>query len=507
MAIFAIVWEYLTGKSVATDPANRRQAEWPPHPARVFMALAAAWFETGQPEPAGRALHWLESLGDPSLLFPESAFPRDVVDCYVPVNDQESVSGINRVRHARNFPSTWLGGTPCYLVWPEVSESDVATHRDSLAALCHEVTRIGHSSSLVRMWVADELPSSTSMARFDPGQDLPNFHLRKVTEGTIEMLQSQYAQKPPMRPVISLSTGYRRHHETPQPIVNESAFDHDLLILTQVDGPRLPITASLTVTRAMRGAIMSHLQNNIPAWVSGHLPDGQPLQNDNGHLAVLPLPFVGSQHADGHLLGIALAFPRTVTREERGRVLGPLLVNEVGQTLQLELRLGPLGVCVVRKTDWMENRLSLQPDIWTAFPQRSRVWASATPVVLDRYPKSDRRGDHLARRSEVADILSAACERIGLPAPRQVEFGTTSWLAGSPRATRKLRPLRGHPELEIKQAPLGDGFSDYPAKQGSRPQVHVWLSFAEPVLGPVLIGSGRFLGYGLCRPLIPDHHS
>ena len=42
MPSFSFVIEYLTGYAVATDPANREQAEWPPHPARVFMALAAA---------------------------------------------------------------------------------------------------------------------------------------------------------------------------------------------------------------------------------------------------------------------------------------------------------------------------------------------------------------------------------------------------------------------------------------------------------------------------------
>ena len=49
MASLTIAWEYLTGYAVATDPSTRDRAEWPPHPARVFMALAAAWFETEPP--------------------------------------------------------------------------------------------------------------------------------------------------------------------------------------------------------------------------------------------------------------------------------------------------------------------------------------------------------------------------------------------------------------------------------------------------------------------------
>ena len=62
-----IGWEYLTGYCVATDPASRQRAEWPPHPGRVFMALAAAWFETGEDADEGNALRWLENLGDPEM--------------------------------------------------------------------------------------------------------------------------------------------------------------------------------------------------------------------------------------------------------------------------------------------------------------------------------------------------------------------------------------------------------------------------------------------------------
>ena len=83
-----IGWEYLTGCCVATDPANRQRAEWPPHPGRVFMAMAAAWFETGEDEAEGQALRWMEKLGDPELLLPssENVSRREVRTVFVPVN-------------------------------------------------------------------------------------------------------------------------------------------------------------------------------------------------------------------------------------------------------------------------------------------------------------------------------------------------------------------------------------------------------------------------------------
>ena len=59
--MIALGLRYLTKYAVATDLARQRP-EWPPHPGRVFMAMAAAFFEGGS-DPAERvALEWLESV-------------------------------------------------------------------------------------------------------------------------------------------------------------------------------------------------------------------------------------------------------------------------------------------------------------------------------------------------------------------------------------------------------------------------------------------------------------
>jgi CRISPR-associated protein Csb2 len=215
------------------------------------------------------------------------------------------------------------------------------------------------------------------------------------------------------------------------------------------------------------------------------------------------LSFVGSEYADGHLLGAALAFPRAVPRADRGRVLGAFLLEPSGQPKPITLTLGALGVWSLIKRDWMETRLSLQPETWTAHPRGATTWATVTPVVLDRFPKSDPVNERDAWQAEVEGIVVTACERLGLPVPVDVAFGTTCWHRGSPRATVKRRPLRGHPELAEGSASLGDGFPMYPTKgtNGARPQFHMCIRFAEPVIGPIILCTGRFLGYGLCKPL------
>ena len=57
---------YLTGYAVATDLASDA-AEWPPHPGRVFMALAAAYFDGRGGTLEREALQWLEQQPAPSL--------------------------------------------------------------------------------------------------------------------------------------------------------------------------------------------------------------------------------------------------------------------------------------------------------------------------------------------------------------------------------------------------------------------------------------------------------
>ena len=56
--MFGLAIRYLNGWSMAAaDGAKKERPEWPPHPDRVFMALAAAWFETGQDEEEGLSLN------------------------------------------------------------------------------------------------------------------------------------------------------------------------------------------------------------------------------------------------------------------------------------------------------------------------------------------------------------------------------------------------------------------------------------------------------------------
>src|SRR5262245_47130436 len=92
--MFGFGIRYLNGFVAASEPDSRERPEWPPHPARVFLALAAAHFLTGEERAERQALEWIENLPTaPSIVAGEaiSSGWRDhtgaVVTQYVPVND------------------------------------------------------------------------------------------------------------------------------------------------------------------------------------------------------------------------------------------------------------------------------------------------------------------------------------------------------------------------------------------------------------------------------------
>lgn len=562
MTGLTIAWEYLTGYAVATDPSTREEAEWPPHPARVFMAMAAAWFETGEDPAEGAALRWLESLGEPELQVPprEDVAERRLVTVYVPVNDRAGPSAaqlhsaptITRNKQPRSFPRCFVGSRVCALRWPAASGGDA--HADALNCLCERVSRIGHSSSLVRMWVTEDGEEQTNACAFVPEPVGAEFRVRRVAPGLLESLDQQFGEKPrerrallesriaaleaekkgikgkggkerkvaldadirrhseeldqvvvrdPVRPRIGLWTGYRRAVK-PNGLPATSILDADVLVLTACQGTeRISVHSTLAVSAAMRNVVMreSGVQP-VPRWVSGHEEGGEPDRSGAGHMAVLPLGFVSRDqvHADGSLLGVALAFPQNVDRGERGRVLGPVLVDEHGEPKPVRLTLGRWGVWDLRLAEPTDDRATVRVETWTAGDGGAMRWCSATPVVLDRFPKADRAIDREGWEDEVAAIIRQSCASMRLPVPKEVAIGTTSWLHGSPRAMTKQRRLRD--EAIDSTALTGDGFPGYSRRRGSagRPQVHVMLEFDVPVVGPVAIGAGRYRGYGLLKP-------
>lgn len=519
--MFALGIRYLNGWAMATHPADRNRAEWPPHPDRVFMALAAAHFETDGDKEERAALEWLEKQGeeryDEPRVTASDCLLREVVTSFVPVNDDVSPFedekkgklaqpiqgiGIRRKRRPRSFPIAIPDDPVVFLLWPGATPTKC--HLAAMETLCAKVTSIGHSASLVQMWVE----STSQSARWEP-QDavVSELRLRVPYHGRLAELEQcfnkksvdefaaiehelqkakgkrktelrkikkeRFGNEPPraLRPVSRLWKGYVSVAKpSPEGDIACSAFDRNLLILRRVTGPRLGLESTLQLTEALRDTVMTRCGvQPPPEWISGHTADGSPSQKP--HLAFIPLPHVDHTHADGHLLGAAIAVPRDVPTEEQ-RHLGDVLFDDQGLSCELEIRMGRVGVWKMQFDEGEDTRSTLQTETWTTGRDGAKRWATATPVVFDRHPK---------KPDDAEETLAAACQRVGLPRPKDVILTSVSMFIGVPHARR----------FPLMQRKTG----------GNLHHTHAILTFDQPIVGPMLLGAGRYRGYGLCRPL------
>lgn len=507
---------YLNGFAAGTAPDSHERPEWPPHPARVFMALVAAHFETGADPSERSALQWLETLGPPHIHAP-NASPRASVTHYVPVNDKAgdktdpptapiaSAPSLTRDRQPRTFARVWLEHDTVYIFWPEANPDDA--HRTALQNLCAKVTRIGHSTSLVHMWLAclEEVPPPTHI----PDHDRATVFLRITGAGTLQYLEQIYnrttidewaklkvmsdnpsnrksqqsakrqrKENDPdslpqrRRPEIRIFHGYAHPSTTDtHDTIQGSVFHPHFIVCTfePESGPylHLDLLCTLPLVQHWREAILAH-SNNLPnstrRILSGHDDQGNPLQEP--HLAFLPLAFIGHPHADGHLLGMGLVLPNELPPSDRRHALQAIARVE-------RLTLGRLGTWRIDSSSALGPLHNLRTEVWTAHPHGATHWSTVTPIAFDRHPHHSIQ--------EIAQMIAQAATRIGLPEPREVIVTHVSAHLGVP-------PAYAFPRL--------------PRKDGSqRRHTHAIIVFPTPVRGPVILGAGRFRGYGVCRPL------
>ncbi|WP_187300574.1 type I-G CRISPR-associated protein Csb2 [Mizugakiibacter sediminis] len=531
--MLAIEVELLTGRYAATAHNDRWRAEWPPHPARFFSALVAALHDYDNVDQAEReALLWLERQGAPSLwvdLEPRVG-RRQVQGVYVPVNDitlggdaaireaeaklaeaktpatkrkaeaalekakrkavavdpQPSDKALEtatallperRTRRVRTFPVV-LPETPTFaFLWPTV---DPSPHRASLEQLCARVTRLGHSSSLVRCSVVDR--NFTPM--LVPGDD-GDVVLRVVGCDQLERLEQTYKhhQGVESRALPARSQRYRSASKGTAPTPTaESVFSSDWVLFERVGGPRLVASRGTDLARALRGALIEvHGSQNLPETLSGHTESGPTAQP---HVAFVPLPFVGHEYADGAIMGCALVLPRGLAKNDRELLLHLVAKWEkqrADQRGNLTLAAGTLPPFIVRRVD-LSAKTTLDPARWC---RASTRFVTATPIALDKNPGNLRSNkDGTARKAalEAQQNISDACLRVVGVRPSLVEVSLAPLLPGA-QHVRDFLPWPGRPG------------------RTPRVRVHADIRFEAPVRGPLLLGAGRYFGLGLCLPV------
>ena len=543
---FGIEVNFLTGRYVATAYNNRREGEWPPHPARLFSAMVAAWADRGERESQeSQLMEWLEEQGPPAIAA-SGAEHRRVVSHFVPVNDaavvgtawqerrylqirqlesefdqamalsgdqsrktqsirtrlmksrnvesQVTKAGTTnpstalamfpeqRVRQERFFPSVSPVDPRVTYLWDAVLPDEMRKVLDDLLA---RVTRLGHSSSLVSCRLADSLPEATWI----PGS-ATGTNLRTVQPGQFKELERLFERHGGNGPrslpftVTSYSAGDESPNES-SPLRRPNTAGEWIVFELEYGSRWLPVTRAPELASAMRDTVIRYAATPTPAEVGGIGSDGAPV--DTPHLAFLSLPNVGSRYADGRVMGVVLSIPDGMSEAGRQaiyRAVGTWERDSADHRLTLRLANEGVKVRLKRLLETAEVR-TLQPKVWNCGSTR---WISVTPIALPRHPGRLSGGTAASRAKAwqaAEEAVVAACEHVGLPAPENMHLSLSPLIRGA-------RHVRDCPPFQRK------------GKQGEvvrRQLVHAALTFDEPIHGPLLLGAGRFAGLGLMRPV------
>lgn len=383
-----------------------------------------------------------------------------------------------RTRQLRTFPVV-LPETPTFaFLWPTANPKH---HREALSRLCSRVTRLGHSSSLVRCMIVDRDLSPT-LVPSDEGSVV----LRVVGPGQLDRLDRAFEHHQGVeRRVLPAraqryGSAFKKTAGSPQAA---SVFSStDWMLFERVGGSRPLASRTTDLARALRSALLEVNGNqSLPSTLSGHSQNG-PTQE--AHVAFLSLPFVGNEHADGAIMGCAVVLPRTLPANDREvllRLVARWEKERADGRGHLTLAGGTLPPFHVRRVD-VSAKAALDPVRWSRSSSR---FITATPIALDKNPGNLRSNrDGTARRAALEaqqSISDACCHVVG------------------------IRPV----SVEVSLAPLLPGgqhvrdFLPWPGRAGRTPRVrvHADIQFAEPVCGPLLVGAGRYFGLGLCLPV------
>lgn len=483
--------EYLMGRVVSSSYHDRKMVEFPPHPSRLFSALVATYEECDLGTDARKALEWLEALPDPSLYASPATVTnhgRNVLPVFVPVNDEayypasrendkkgrtriksqppiSNGSMLNRLRAERVFPAITPDDPHVKFMWDAGSEAQI--YIPALRSIAERVAYLGHSMTPVAISVDESSPMPTLIP--DPDGKIM---MRTIGKGRLRHLEETYElrkKNPAIQPRIGKITTYSVASESQKRIEVKNKFG-DYITFRLDNSQSIPLASAYMILSVARNAFLSLYPCPLPEEISGHLSDGKP--SAKHHLAVIAHPDVGHRYADGHIMGFSFLFPKGMNEQARKS-------SEYAAGRLKAITLGKLGIIGVNRVyddmipDNIPNSLRM-----STFYKPHTLWATTTPVLLGKHPHKSATG---AGRNG-GPVFHEACEMVGLPDPVEVNLSPASVFEGVPLSRDFVVPKEFNGYLRM----------------------HLVLRFAERVRGPVIIGSARFAGFGVCKPYAGD---
>ncbi|MGK3997485.1 type I-G CRISPR-associated protein Csb2 [Sorangium sp. So ce1024] len=451
--------------------------EWPPSPLRLFQALVASSVgRQGDPERRARtveALRWLERQASPEIVAPPAMCTRSPYRLFVPDNVGDKAAkawsmgrDANLADYRTEKDVRWVrleGGTAAvHYIFRNVDGVDA--HLATLRAAARSITHLGWGIDMVA-GDAGEATGGIDGERWIPGRH-GGRTLRRPIAGTFDALERKHAQflqrldGGTFRPVPPLSTFamelYARATDpAPRPFI---AFR----VLKPITGDRVsldPRRRTRDVAAWLRHAAAEVCEGwpfgPVEALVHGHGQGAEARDGGRARLSFLPLPTITPQSQTEGIARVMIAAPPGLD-EQLAWMRAHLAGHELMWDGKVVAFLDPLP-----RKDWVLQRYIMASD----------HWSTVTPVVLPGHDdRSPRKAERLVRKA----FLQAGFEPEVIDAIKELEWRKVGFRAGVDVASRYLPP-----------------------DKVSGPMFHVRVRFAEPLAGPVAIGSGRYRGMGV----------
>ena len=479
--MIAVRVEFLHGtfRGDAAGTANTgrlTRGEWPPAPSRLFAALVAAdGTEHRCRVTDGSELKWFERLPPPVIHASSSPHHQELQPRYVvnhkPKGGFETIKrkGKPEVSVHQEYlgrkgvliqPGVRVSPRCAQVVYCWDGESPTETILDALRHRAARIGYLGAADSPVRVRILTRMPEMAfPEERFVPDAD-GDAEIGVPAPGDLRNLDRMYkawcehgaAVGRAWFPALRHPARYR----TPRfPLSSTNGTVVAWLRL----GEPVPGRRVSAVTGLFKAAVLSKwqtLHGEPPPTLHGH-----GFRSNGYDLArFLVLPNVGFPYSRGQIHGLALWMPPGTDS---------VACRRAGDAARAVRRLTGAGVDVsVACSDIEKGPRVTRPDRWLG---PSRHWSTAFPAIHER-----------RRPLDLAEV-TRWCRHAGLPAPVWFRAGRTPFRRGA-----------------VDLAPVEVNRPDRPGRPGL-PYSHVEIRFSHQIPGPVVIGSGRQRGFGLCVPI------
>lgn len=438
-----------------------RRAEWPPSPARLFAALVAA---AGTRENCrytdGAELAWFEQLPAPTIYAHSQPLHNSLRARYV-VRHESTASKSTQQEYVGRKAALVRAGVRVAMRDPVVVYAwDAGPSASILEALRCRAARIGYlgtSDSPVRVRVGTDVPSrngNTGAYVPDRSGDILITVPQTGDLDTLDRVYDEWCERGSS--VGRMQFPALRHEVRYQSPRHRRLLDRGEVVAWLRLGRYVSGRRVSAITALFKEALLS--QHQRIHGEPGAILHGHGFEGTGYELArYLALPDVGFARSRGRIHGLALWMPPSSDETSRR------LARDAARSIR-SLRGRGVDVSVFPHED--EDRpVAARPSRWLG---KARRWVTAFPAIHER------------RR--IIDLMEIArwCSHAGLPEPIGFRSARTPLVKGAV----DLAPT------EVNR----------PNRVGL-PYSHVEVRFAEPVPGPVVIGSGRQRGFGLCVPM------